>query len=155
MEKYIALLGIFLALMPIPSANSSEVGYSSNYGAPYVVVEEAAVMAPLTLRLPSPSRPIITLKRLVAVTAYSSSLDETDDTPFITASGNHVREGVVATNFLPFGTLVQIPELYGNRIFVVEDRMHEKHQERIDIWMRTKEEAKLFGKKTARIVIIK
>ena len=39
----------------------------------------------------------------VWLTAYSSSVDETDDTPFITASGKHVRDGIVATNFLPFG----------------------------------------------------
>src|SRR3989338_6396754 len=38
----------------------------------------------------------------VWVTAYSSSPDETDDTPFITASGGDVRDGVMAAYFLPF-----------------------------------------------------
>src|SRR4030042_3654518 len=43
------------------------------------------------------------------VTAYSSTPEETDDTPFITASGNYVRPGVIAANFLPFGTQGQSP----------------------------------------------
>ena len=38
------------------------------------------------------------------VTAYSSTPEETDDTPFVTASGTSVRDGVIATNFLEFGT---------------------------------------------------
>ena len=39
----------------------------------------------------------------VWVTAYSSTPEETDDTPRITASGGEVRDGIVAANFLPFG----------------------------------------------------
>ena len=33
------------------------------------------------------------------ITAYSSTPEETDSTPFITASGSHVRNGVAAANF--------------------------------------------------------
>ena len=79
------------------------------------------------------------------VTAYTSVPDETDSTPFITASGELVRDGIVATNLLPFGTKVTIPALFGNKIFVVEDRMNERMKNSLDIWMQTKGKALLFG----------
>jgi 3D (Asp-Asp-Asp) domain-containing protein len=88
------------------------------------------------------------------VTAYSSSRDETDDTPFITASQTRVRDGVVAANWLPLGTRIQIPQIFGEKILVVEDRMNKRYTNRVDIWMPTKAQAKEFGKKTARIMII-
>ena len=89
----------------------------------------------------------------VPLTAYSSSVDETDDTPFITASGNYVRHGVTAANFLPFGTKFRIPELFGDRVFVVEDRMHRSYNYRIDIWFPSKEEAIKFGYQVAEVEI--
>lgn len=82
---------------------------------------------------------------IVTVTGYSSNYDETDDTPYITASGDFVRDGFVATNFLPFGTKIKIPTLYGNKIFIVKDRMNKRYYYRIDIWFPTKEEALNFG----------
>jgi len=88
------------------------------------------------------------------VTAYSSSVNETDDTPFITASGERVRDGIVAANFLPFGTKIRIPEIFGNKIFVVKDRMASKHAEKVDIWFETKALAKAFGKKKLIVEVL-
>jgi 3D (Asp-Asp-Asp) domain-containing protein len=79
------------------------------------------------------------------VTAYSSTNGETDSTPFLTAVGTPVREGVVAANFLPIGTVVRFPDKFGDRIFIVEDRMNERFGLQADIWMANKEEAKEFG----------
>ncbi len=90
----------------------------------------------------------------VTITAYSSTPEETDDTPFITASGKKVRDGIVATNFLPFGTKVQIPSLFGSKVFVVEDRMHPRMTNRLDVWMSSKADAKQFGLQRAEIVIL-
>lgn len=90
----------------------------------------------------------------VWVTAYSSSLDETDDTPLETASRTGARKGVVAANFLPFGTEIKIPEFFGDRIFCVEDRMHKRRKNFVDIWMPTKRAAKKFGIKRAKIVVV-
>ena len=87
------------------------------------------------------------------ITAYSSSPEETDDTPFITASGKYVHQGVVAANFLPFGTKIKLPEIFGDRVFTVEDRMHENYNDRVDIWFSSKEEAIKFGSKISRIEI--
>lgn len=90
----------------------------------------------------------------ILITAYSSSVDETDETPFITASGSHVRPGIVAANFLPFGATIRIPKIFGNQIFVVEDRLHEKNNDRIDVWLPTKKEALEFGIKISEIEIL-
>jgi len=87
----------------------------------------------------------------VTVTAYSSTPDQTDDTPFITASNTRVRDGVVAANFLPFNTKIMIPELFGDKIFVVEDRMHKRFNNRVDIWFPDRESAEKFGKRTVKI----
>ena len=88
--------------------------------------------------------PIISQK--VTVTAYSSTPDQTDDTPFITASGKVVDDGIVASNFLTFGTKLRFPQLFGNKIFVVEDRMHQRYSSnRVDIWFPDRESAENFG----------
>jgi 3D (Asp-Asp-Asp) domain-containing protein len=91
----------------------------------------------------------------VIVTAYSSTEWQTDDTPFITANGSTVREGIVANNMLPFGTEIKIPELYGNKVFTVEDRMHSrKGSYWVDIWFPTLEEAKAFGIKETYVEVL-
>lgn len=91
----------------------------------------------------------------VIVTAYSSTEWQTDDTPFITANGSEVRDGIVANNMLPFGTEITLPELYGNKVFTVEDRMHSrKSKYQVDIWFPTLEEAKAFGVKETYIEVL-
>ena len=91
----------------------------------------------------------------VVVTAYSSSPDQTDDTPFVTASGKQVADGIIANNMLPFGTKVRIPALYGNKVFTVEDRMNKRKSDyHIDIWMPSKTLALKFGITTAAIEIL-
>ena len=90
----------------------------------------------------------------VYITAYSSRAQETDDTPFITASGTRVRDGVVAANWLPIGTKVRIPSLFGDKIFVVEDRMHKRNAEKLDIWFAETSDAYKFGVRRARVEIL-
>lgn len=79
------------------------------------------------------------------ITAYSSSPDETDDTPWITAYNTLTRYGIVASNDLPFGTKIRIPSIFGDKIFVVEDRLNERMRNVIDVWFSSKEEALEFG----------
>jgi len=90
----------------------------------------------------------------VTITAYSSTRRQTDDTPFITALGTSVRDGVVAANFLPFGTRVKIPKLFGDKIFIVEDRTAPKYGDRLDIWHADEVSAWRFGKRIAEIVVL-
>ncbi|MBW6440955.1 3D domain-containing protein [Patescibacteria group bacterium] len=91
-------------------------------------------------------------KKQVLVTAFSSTVDQTDSTPFITASGTRVHDGTVAANFLPFGTKVRFPSLYGDKIFIVEDRM--KSDYKVDIWFPTRQEAINFGAKRLEMEIL-
>ena len=92
---------------------------------------------------------------LVLVTAYSSTPWETDSNPFITASGKLVEDGVVANNKLPIGTKVRFPEIYGDKVFVVEDRMNSrKGSNQFDIWLPSHWEAKDFGVKRTYIEIL-
>ncbi|MFH1253054.1 MAG: hypothetical protein V1664_01855 [Candidatus Uhrbacteria bacterium] len=81
----------------------------------------------------------------IPITAYSSEVGQTDSTPFITASGTTVRRGVIAANFLPIGTRVRFPDLYGDEVFIVEDRMNQRYNKRIDIWMEETADARNFG----------
>lgn len=91
----------------------------------------------------------------VIITAYSSTPEETDNTPFITASGSQVRDGIIANNKYPFGTKVRIPELYGDKVFIVEDRMNKKKGKyHIDIWFPSKTLAKNFGVKLMYIEVL-
>jgi len=94
---------------------------------------------------------IISTKK-VLITAYSSTPDQTDSSPFITAAGTHVHDGIVAANFLPFGTKVRIPSLFGNKIFTVEDRM--KSNVKMDIWFSSRQEAMNFGARVLEIEIV-
>ncbi|MFH1401431.1 MAG: hypothetical protein ABIG40_00460 [Parcubacteria group bacterium] len=101
----------------------------------------------------NPQNPKQIMKAII--TAYSSTPEETDSTPFITAAGTPVRDGIVANNLLPFGAKIKIPDLYGDKIFVVEDRMNRrKGSNQFDIWFESKLAAKNFGVKTTYIEIL-
>jgi len=79
------------------------------------------------------------------VTAYSSTVDQCDDTPFITANGTYVHDGIVAANWLKFGTRVRIPDVFGDKVFIVADRMNPRFDNRLDIWMAGRADAVKFG----------
>lgn len=83
----------------------------------------------------------------VSMTAYNSLPEQTDSNPFETAMGTTTRHGIVAANFVPLGTYIKIPELYGDEIFIVEDRMNARYTNRVDIWMEHYADARQFGVK--------
>jgi 3D (Asp-Asp-Asp) domain-containing protein len=88
----------------------------------------------------------------VMATAYSSTADQTDGNPFMTASGTRVGRGTLAANFLPFGTRVRI----GNETFTVTDRMGGQYNNRliVDKWVASREEAIQFGVRVVEMEII-
>lgn len=118
----------------------------------FSLIQSDSVLATRPMLTPKTYKPKILYT--VSASAYSSTPEQTDHTPFITASGIHVRDGVAAANFLPFGTIFKIPELFGDKIFVVEDRMNRRYWLNIDIWLPEKELAKEFGRKTVTIEIV-
>lgn len=81
------------------------------------------------------------------ISAYTSTPDQTDSTPFIAASGKRVHDGMIAANWLPFGTIVKIPSLFGDKEFIVEDRMNPRYGHgHMDIWFDGgKADARKFG----------
>lgn len=106
------------------------------------------------------STPVIKVIRTSThvITAYNSEVAQTDDDPCTTANGfnvcEHGQEDTIAANFLKFGTKVQIPDLFGDRIFVVRDRMNKRYPDHIDVWMKAKKDARQFGVKVAKIQVV-
>lgn len=134
------------ALAPDGGAVDQEFKYD------HILVTSSAFRASLA---PPQYRQILLRRVWVPITAYSSTPDQTDSTPFITASGTRVRDGVIAANFLPIGTKVKIPTMYGEKVFVVEDRMNSRYWLKMDIWMPTRAEALQFGLRTLPIEVIR
>jgi 3D (Asp-Asp-Asp) domain-containing protein len=89
------------------------------------------------------------------VTGYSSEVEQTDDTPFITASGERVKWlGIACPRKYSFGTIV----LGLGDPMVCNDRMAYKNDwgdvEKFDIWFPEKKSALEFGKQKADLYII-
>lgn len=119
---------------------------------------EKANVAPILTADPGSRlvRPAIKPKIINAViTAYTSTPDQTDGDPFLTASGNRVEFGTIAANGVPFGTIVKIPELFGDQRFIVADRMNSRYGfGRFDVWLPgEKDDALRFGVKRVRVEI--
>jgi 3D (Asp-Asp-Asp) domain-containing protein len=92
------------------------------------------------------------------VTAYTSEVAQCDASPCITANGFNLcannQEDVIAANFLKFGTKVRIPELFGDRVFTVQDRMNRRFPSHVDVWMKDYDQAIEFGTQAAKIEIL-
>jgi len=98
-----------------------------------------------------PSPPVYEVVR-AEVSAYTSSPDETDDTPEITASGEKTRSGVIACPArYEFGTIVEIA---GTK-YICKDRMNIRYRDRevFDIWMEEKELAYEWGRRHLEVKI--
>lgn len=92
------------------------------------------------------------------ITAYNSEIGQTDNSPCITATGfdvcKHGIEDTIAANFLSFGSKVKIPELFGERIFIVRDRMNTRFSDRVDVWMIKKTDARKLGVKYVKVEVL-
>ena len=152
----IGVLGIFPFYLPNGKQVMADVEIDlTNQGFLDLQVIQQTTLLPLISHLPSEN--IETLEKFeVIVTAYSSSVWETQGDPFITASGKRVEDGIIANNFLPFGSQIRLPEIFGDKIFVVEDRMHSRKDDyQIDIWFPSHQEALNFGVKSTEMEIVK
>lgn len=139
----IALLGISLVLnATAPTVAIAEPGSAAREPG----IEEIAKA--ISLEAQNPFQATRGYTMIGIMTAYSSSPDETDDTPLIGANNKPVGWGTVATNILPFGTRVRFPKVFGrNEIFIVGDRMNARYngESRFDVWHPSKSQAKTFG----------
>lgn len=108
-----------------------------------------AYMEPIVYERPAKQYPIVQ----AVVTAYTSSEDETDSSPFETASGAKTERGVVACPIkYKFGTKIEID----GRQYWCEDRMNRRywHEERFDVWVVAKKEAYNWGRRELAIKIL-
>ena len=110
-------------------------------------------------KLPESAGAEVKFSQHFVITAYNSEPGQTDNSPCITANGFNVCENgiedTIAANFLPFGAKVKIPGLFGDRVFVVRDRMNKRFSNRVDVWMIDKPDAIKFGVKVAKIEVLK
>jgi len=110
-------------------------------------------------KLPQSAGADVRFSQHFVITAYNSEVGQTDNSPCITANGFNVcengAEDTIAANFLPFGSKVKIPELFGDRVFIVRDRMNKRFSNRVDVWMIEKPDAVKFGVKVAKIEVLR
>ncbi|MEK7451964.1 MAG: hypothetical protein AAB664_01380 [Patescibacteria group bacterium] len=153
----IMVVGSNVFFPSIVSADVSREQKQMNHRTNTLVIASAQNAAKPFGTLPVSSEAKIRKTFMVPITAYTSDVAQTDDTPCITASGMNVcdrnQEDIVAANFLPIGTRVRIPEIYGERIFSVQDRMNARYHKRMDVWLKDLSEAKRFGIKFAKIEV--
>lgn len=118
-------------------------GYSG-----YLTLKERSVIKYQREEAPEPEHVLVS----ATITAYSSSPDETDDTPFLTASGNLVKHGTLACpSKYSFGTIILIE----GKKYTCEDRMNKRFRniERFDIWVESKQDAYKWGKRELTIKV--
>ncbi len=121
--------------------------------------------------------PVANPRYTLRATGYNSLESQTDSTPFITATGSRTRFGVVAvsrdllgTN-LPYGSLVRIRDLGayhtgngvgafqsmldGQQLFVVEDTMHARKSQQIDVWFEHYDTAVRWGVRKVEVELVR
>jgi len=146
----------FLASLSLPMAlkakfeekelNSAYLSVVNNKKEKQLVIGSARDISPRMVYEPT-NKPDAVIRAIV--TAYTSTPDQTDDSPFIAATGKRVYDGMIAANNLPFGTKIKLPEIYGDKVFTVDDRMNARYGlGKMDVWMDApRQEALQFGVK--------
>jgi 3D (Asp-Asp-Asp) domain-containing protein len=128
---------------------------------------------------PTPVARVSSSRSLMVITAkstaYNSIPNQTDSTPFVTATGSRTRFGIVALSRdllrrIPYGSIVRIEDLGNwangrgrgtyNRMlsgvnFVVEDTMNIRKRNTVDVWMPTRRGAIQWGARQIRVTVIR
>lgn len=70
----------------------------------------------------------------------------------ITASGNYPQQGITiaASRKIPLGSRVRLNE----QIFIVQDRLSRKYDNRFDVYFKRHEDARKFGKQMMNVTIM-
>ncbi len=114
---------------------------------------------------------------VVRATGYNSVSGQTDSTPYVTATGARTRFGVVAVSrdllggSLPYGSLVRLKDLgsyYTGRgagafqnlldsqaLFIVEDTMHSRKAQQIDVWFPDYSTAISWGVRKVEVEVVR
>jgi 3D (Asp-Asp-Asp) domain-containing protein len=109
-------------------------------------------------------------------TAYNSHVSQTDSSPNVTATGITTAFGVIALSrdmleTIPYGSLVRIKDLGSYRsgrgegkfqevldtqgLFIVEDTMHPRKFEQMDVWFADESEALSWGVRKVELEVVR
>lgn len=124
-----------------------------------------------------PHGPIANPTLTVRATGYNSLAAQTDATPHVTATGTRTRFGVVAVSRdllgadVPYGSLIRLRDLGtyydgrdegryqslldGQGLFVVEDTMHARKRQQIDVWFGDYASAVNWGVRQLEIEVVR
>lgn len=153
---------VFIQIMPNKFVLAAEVNYEYGRGPSELILinhpdnlnNQPPVSNPISSTLPT-NEDLPYYTTYITTTAYTSRAAETDNSPFIAAWGDHVFWGMVASNAFPRGTKIQIPEYYGDKMFIVLDKMNSRYYHRLDIWMPNLNDAKKWGARYVEIKVFK
>ena len=150
-------------------------------GVPLQVTPQVSVLeAPKVLTgkiSPVPLGPIANPRYVLRATAYNSLASQTDSTPDITATGARTRFGIVAvsrdvlSDDIPYGSLIRIRDLGnyytgrgagryqslldGQGLFIVEDTMHARKRQQVDVWFEALSSANSWGVRRVEVEVIR
>lgn len=119
------------------------------------------------------ANPVLTVR----ATGYNSMAAQTDATPHVTATGTRTRPGVLAVSRdlldrdLPYGSMVRIRDLGafgdgrdpgrfqaildGQDLFIVEDTMHPRKREQVDLWFGDHRSALNWGVRRVEVEVVR
>jgi 3D (Asp-Asp-Asp) domain-containing protein len=148
-------------------------GLSLIYRPSVALLDTPIAVKPVVREVAGPSaNPSFTLR----ATAYNSMVEQTNDQPFITATGARTRWGIIAVSRdmlgvnLPYGSLVRLTDLgtfahgrgagayqalLDNHIFIVEDTMHPRKTQQIDVWFAEYSQAVAWGVRRLRVDVVR
>ncbi len=113
---------------------------------------------------------------IVRATAYNSLVSQTNAQPFVTATGARTRWGIVAVSRdllgtdLPYGSLVRLRDLGAHTtgrgagaydalldglVFTVEDTMHPRKTQQIDVWFAEYADAVSWGVRRLEVELVR
>jgi 3D (Asp-Asp-Asp) domain-containing protein len=161
------------------------IAFSSNKQAPLetdvpleivVTVEVLGSPREVVPDLPAVEGPVANPIYSVRGTAYNSMVSQTNAQPFVTATGARTSWGIVAVSRdllggdLPYGSLVRLrdlgnfhngrgagayQQLLDDTVFVVEDTMHPRKRNQIDLWFADYAAALAWGVRQVEVEVVR
>ncbi len=174
----IALLITAFSVSPTQKTERAEpVSVGLNITPQLDVLPQARNLAERQTTLNVTQGPVATPSFTLRATGYNSLRSQTDSTPFITATGARTRVGVIAISRdllakdIPYGSLVRIKDLgsyyngrgYGKfqawldrqELFIVEDTLHPRKRQQVDVWFETMSEALNWGVRQVEVEVVR
>ena len=132
---------------------------------------------PLITNFPQILGPKANPRYTVVATGYNSLPSQTDSTPHITSTGKRTSFGIIAasrdllTSAIPYGSLVRLSDLgtlstgagtghyqdilETQNFFIVEDTMHARKRQQVDIWFAQYDTAINWGIRRVEVELIR